>query len=217
MTPSLDATDTRTVAALTPATLRGWGYYPIPSGGGPSGKAPVVRWAPFQRRRATDAELAAWKRELTPRVWGIVTGRLSGVVVIDCDAPEAKAIMGDLEPHVETPRGGCHFYFMHPHRPVNTVAGVLPGLDIRGDGGFVNIIGAGYRILRPPAPEHLYPWERLPESVRRALETPTPAPMPATAGTGVIPEGAAERSSYHPRRGHAQAWGNRGGDTGSPE
>ena len=62
MAANSNATDTRTVVALTSATLRGWGYSPIPCGGGSSGEVPLVPWKDYQRRLAaalgvSDAEL----------------------------------------------------------------------------------------------------------------------------------------------------------------
>jgi hypothetical protein len=59
------------------------GFSVIPSGGGDKGKAPIVNWRECQKRQPTDAELETWHRELNPQLWGIVTGAISGVVVVD--------------------------------------------------------------------------------------------------------------------------------------
>jgi hypothetical protein len=157
-------------ARVTPLELLALGLSVVPSGAGPSGKAPLVLWADYQQRRPTEAEVLAWGENLQPKLWGVVTGAISGVVAVDTDTPEARGVMGDLEPHVLTPRGGAHFYFRHPGKRVKTDAGLLPGLDVRGDGGFANILGPGYTIARLPTPDTVYPWERLPERVRGALE-----------------------------------------------
>jgi len=119
------------------------GFSVIPSGGGNTGKAPLVTWTAFQKRRPTEDELRQWQRELQPKLWGIVTGEISGMCAGDADNDQAKKVFeaSDLYPHVGTPRGGGHYYFRYPGHHVKTIAGILPGIDIRGDGGFVNVVG----------------------------------------------------------------------------
>ena len=115
----------------------------IPSGGGPSGKGALVPWAEFQSRKPTDPEVQDWEERLRPRVWAMVTGKVSGCFVIDCDSPEAVAMMAaaGLQPHVKTPRGGSHYYCALPSFPVPTKAGILPKVDVRGEGGYANFCG----------------------------------------------------------------------------
>src|SRR5688572_9324631 len=55
------------------------------------GKVPVVPWLGFQREHPTDAQLASWFTPGRPRNLAIITGEISGVVVVDCDSPEAEA------------------------------------------------------------------------------------------------------------------------------
>jgi len=115
----------------------------IPSGGGDEGKKALVPWEPFQKRRPTDAEVQAWEERLRPRVWAMVTGKVSGCFVVDCDSSEGVAIMAaaGLQPHVKTPRGGSHYYVALPSFPVPTKAGILPKVDVRGEGGYANFSG----------------------------------------------------------------------------
>jgi Bifunctional DNA primase/polymerase, N-terminal/Primase C terminal 2 (PriCT-2) len=82
---------------------------------------------------------------------GIATGALSGIWVLDVDNKDGKngsaALTVLQRDHrgrmprtamAETPNSGEHFYFRHPGRPVNTTVSKLgPGLDVRGDGGYV--------------------------------------------------------------------------------
>jgi hypothetical protein len=80
----------------------------------------------------------------------IATGAVSGLVVVDIDCKDVDgfaawcALMSRLGvPYhqtrtVVTPSGGEHWYYRHPGRDVPNSAGVLaPGVDVRGDGGFV--------------------------------------------------------------------------------
>lgn len=87
---------------------------------------------------------------------GLATGERSGVVVIDLDfkpagAAEGRAGVNGLEALAElwggqipdtltvaTPSGGFHLYFRWPgFRIKNSVSTLGPGIDVRGDGGYV--------------------------------------------------------------------------------
>jgi hypothetical protein len=69
------------------------------------------------------------------------------LVVLDVDGEEGVASLRALEKKfsalpktasVVTPRGGQHFYFRHPGVEIRNAVGYPgPGLDIRGDGGYV--------------------------------------------------------------------------------
>lgn len=102
-------------------------------------KIPAIQWAPYQRRRATLDEIANWQRAGNNA--GIVTGAISQLTVLDCDTPEAIAQANDLGIPAGTvavaTAKGCHFYFRHPGFQVANKTGLYPGMDLRGDGGFV--------------------------------------------------------------------------------
>jgi hypothetical protein len=183
----------------TALELYSHGFSVIPSGSGDKGKAPAVNWLTYQQRQATQAELEGWEAELSPRLWGVVTGAISGLVVIDADTPEARTLLeAELgPPHILTPRGGGHWYFKHPGQPVKTAVGIVPQVDIRADGGFVNVTGRStfgeYRILTLPSPDNLLPLERLPEKIRHALNDSKPTLAQPSTTEAIIPEG--ERNS----------------------
>jgi hypothetical protein len=79
------------------------------------------------------------------------TGAISQIVVIDLDVDveegvDGRDVMAQLEHQhgdlpatlmAVTPRKGVHLYFRHPGKVVRNAVGVLPGLDVRGDGGYV--------------------------------------------------------------------------------
>lgn len=102
-------------------------------------KIPAIQWARFQTERASLEEIERWRRE--GHNAGIVTGVISGIIVLDCDTPEAIERAKDLGIPARTisvrTAKGCHYYFRHPGFAVSNKANVLPGMDIRGDGGFV--------------------------------------------------------------------------------
>jgi putative DNA primase/helicase len=77
---------------------------------------------------------------------GIATGAGSGVFVLDVDPKNGgqESIEALVMKHgrIDTLQAltgsrGKHFYFAHPGKPVRNGVELLPGLDIRGDGGLV--------------------------------------------------------------------------------
>lgn len=106
----------------------------------PRGKRPSVAWEIYQKRLSTETELASWFGNGTSANVGIVTGHVSGVIVLDVDGPEgAESLRGREMPPTPTTKTarGEHRYFRWPGFPVKNAVRLAPGLDIRGDGGFV--------------------------------------------------------------------------------
>jgi hypothetical protein len=104
------------------------------------GKRPVVAWSDYQNRVATPEEIHQWFSG-TDYNLGIVTGRVSGLSVIDCDNESAVTLarakgLPDC-PTVKTGRG-FHFYFKDEEGVGNfQKRDDLPGIDLRGQGGYV--------------------------------------------------------------------------------
>jgi hypothetical protein len=110
-------------------------------------KRPLVRWDECQRRRPTQADVRRWFRAWSDAGIGIVTGAISGLVVLDVDV----AHMGDVSIYrleqehgclpatveCQTGGGGRHLYFTHPGGTVRSMVGLAPGVDLRADGGYV--------------------------------------------------------------------------------
>lgn len=106
-------------------------------------KVPLVKWKEFQERLPTVEEVTRWWKMWPNANIAGLTGAISGFVVVDIDPDKG----GDVEEWeakfgsnmiVKTPRGGAHFYYTHPGGTVrNSVDRVSPGVDIRGDGGYV--------------------------------------------------------------------------------
>jgi len=122
---------------------RGWSVIPIER----RAKRPLVAWIEFERRCASAGEIEAWFARWPEANVGIVTGLVSELVVIDIDARHGgesslsrlELEHGSLPPTTEalTGGGGRHLYFAHPGGRIGNRAGLLPGLDLRGDGGCV--------------------------------------------------------------------------------
>lgn len=96
---------------------------------------------------------------------GIATGEASQVVVLDTDTAEGEAhlvsILGGKGPSTRThvTGRGRHFLFLYPGVPIPSRAGVRPGLDVRGDGGYIVAppsvhpeTGREYEVADPSVP-----------------------------------------------------------------
>lgn len=100
-------------------------------------------------------EIATKDKSLITRWWqqnpsanvGVATGRKSGVFVVDIDPRHGgdQTWQEKLMEHAFRPNtwqdmtggGGMHVFFRCPTFPVKSCSGLLPGIDIRGEGGQV--------------------------------------------------------------------------------
>lgn len=131
------------LAAALAYLARGW--VPVPMS--PRRKRPLLPWRELQKRRPTEAEVKGWYRRWPSAGVAVVTGGLSGLVVLDVDpangggsslaAMEARHGALPRTVEVRTGGGGRHLYFAHPGGEVRNRAGFAPGLDLRGDGGII--------------------------------------------------------------------------------
>lgn len=152
----------------------GWSVIPMQ----PRGKRPLIRWARFQRQRPTDEDVEHWFARWPDANVGVVTGAVSGLLVLDVDAGHGgdASLAGlerehaPLESTVEclTGGGGRHLYFLHFGEAVPNRAGFLAGLDLRGDGGVVVAPPSIHPNGRP------YRWREGRDPLALA-----PAPMPS--------------------------------------
>lgn len=115
---------------------RGWSVIPLE----PQGKKPLIPWKEFQDRQATTEEVEKWFSAGNSNI-GIVTGKISGITVIDCDSADAVRLAADKGlptcPTVKTGKG-YHFYYAYEPGVGNFQKRLdLPGIDLRGDGGFI--------------------------------------------------------------------------------
>jgi hypothetical protein len=131
--------------------------------------------------------IASWWASHPDANIGIRTGAVSNVVVLDVDGPEGEASLQDLPPMPDTwcalTSTGAHFYFSHPGHDVRNSAGRLgPGLDVRGDGGYVvappsihpdgtRYVWAGEHRKLAPWPSWLEPAQNEPLSATESLRT----------------------------------------------
>lgn len=155
------------LAAALEYLERGWSVIPIR----PRDKRPLVKWAEFQRRRASDLEVRSWWERWPEANVGIVTGSISKIVVVDVDprkggraAPIFKQFPTGLV--ARTGSGGVHLFYALPNGRRVQNAASESGVDWRGEGGYVvappssHPSGGEYRWLRDrepgPPPEFVF-------------------------------------------------------------
>jgi hypothetical protein len=122
-----------------------------------SDKKPALEWKEYQDRQPTEEEVTSWFEDGVPSGNGgltkvfniaIITGKISGLVVVDCDNQDALTYAvseaGLFSMLTVATTRGQHIYFKHPGDRVQCKAGGLgrdwpavSGLDLRGDGGYV--------------------------------------------------------------------------------
>jgi hypothetical protein len=155
------------------------------------GKHPHTRDGVHNSTTDTDQIQQWWTRWRNAGV-GIATGGTSGLIVLDVDPDKggADSLQTLLDEHgplppgrvVRTGSGGTHHYFHHPRPLPNTASRLGPGLDTRGDGGYVvappsrhrsgnqyALAGGGVEI--PPLPDWML---RMIEPPRRTPSPPVP-------------------------------------------
>jgi len=106
------------------------------------GKHSIINWKPYQKQKASEVEINQWWKRWPWANVAIVTGSISGVVVLDLDGAEGvESVSGKELPHTvtaETGGGGWHYFFKHPgDKVIGNRTDLLPKVDVRGDGGYV--------------------------------------------------------------------------------
>lgn len=122
------------------------------------GKRATHNWKPYQTDKAPLDRVKQWA--LKPSNIGIATGAISGIVVLDLDSveAEAEARQRGLPPTVTVRTAkGLHAYFRHPGGTIGNRTRLLPGTDIRGDGGYVVAPGSVHET------GFVYTWENSPD------------------------------------------------------
>ena len=180
---------------------RGLSVIPIPRprpgvvpGNPGDGKVPALAWREFQDRLPTDQDLARWFSRV-PMNLAVVTGAISGVVVVDADSQDAlRWCVRHLPrtPWQTATSRGFHLWYRYPgvrvpnRARIETRDGRL-ALDVRGDGGFVvgptslHATGAVYQFAGdwtvPPddVPRFWPDWLQRPECPTASKNAPRPS------------------------------------------
>ncbi len=110
---------------------RGWSVIPC----GPD-KRPIINWKEFQSKRADESQIDLWLEQKPDLQWGIVTGEVSNLTVIDLEKGADFDMFKDQTLMVRTGGGGRHLYFKYD-KDFRNAARILELCDIRSEGGYV--------------------------------------------------------------------------------
>jgi len=168
-------------------------------------------WHTLMTTRPTEDMLHVWFSHPRGKGLAVVTGQLSGRLVIDLDGDAGDTLRRawGLRPHVRTGSGGWHVHVRMPAWRVPTLNGksarllgeAYPGLDTRADGGYailpptVSQKGA-YRALRPLADLEEKDILPLPALTLLGLVAPPPPPQTPLAHVTVSPRLTTDITSH---------------------
>ncbi len=100
-------------------------------------KKPLIpAWKEYQTRRATAEEINEWFAKFPDANIAIVTGAISGIVVVDV---EQGGSTSGYPPTVTAKTGndGRHLVYKHPGKPVANGVRIKELTDVRGDSGYI--------------------------------------------------------------------------------
>ena len=104
----------------------------------------MTNWLQYNKTRATRETVTNWFNNLSGAGIGAVTGRISGMVVLDiehyCSIPLDKLLKKyPTQMVARTGSGGYHLYYQYPRNVprVSNRVKIFEGADLRADGGFI--------------------------------------------------------------------------------
>src|SRR6185295_2822425 len=124
----------------------------------PKSKEPLIPWREYQTKKSTEQEIKNWWQSYPMANIGIVTGKVSGIAVVDLDGPEGIKSGSSLKlvSTVTVRTGnGKQLYYSDPEGLCRNSVKKIPGVDIRGEGGYVvappslHPNGSKYSFLTP--------------------------------------------------------------------
>lgn len=119
----------------------GWSILPVK----PEEKRPyMMNWLQYTHSRATRDMVENWFKNLSGAGIGVVTGKISNMVVLDvesyCKTPIEELLkMYPTQMYSRTGSGGYHLFYQYPTgvSKVSNRVGIFEGADLRADGGFI--------------------------------------------------------------------------------
>jgi DNA-binding transcriptional ArsR family regulator len=119
----------------------GWSILPVK----PEEKRPfMTNWLQYTHSRASKETVESWFKSLSGAGIGVVTGKISNMVVLDvenyCPTPIEELLKRyPTQLYSRTGSGGYHLFYQYPTNvlKVSNRVGIFEGADLRADGGFI--------------------------------------------------------------------------------
>lgn len=108
-------------------------------------KKPLVDWKKYQTEKPSAEQIEEWFSKSGVNS-GLITGQISGIGVVDIDvdkltgkfSPEAEELIKKLPPTLTSiTGGGGRHYFYRLTKPLKSHNGIMKGVDIKAEGGYV--------------------------------------------------------------------------------
>ena len=155
-------------------------------------------WAHLQEDRPAIGMIEHWWKQWPDAMIGIITGRISGVCVIDADSAIGyNQVIGRMDAHrkpdVNSPNG-WHWYCAYPSRGIGCKPRFLPDVDFKADGGYIiappsqNGDGTPY-VLKGEIGQGFEIPEKIMELLICPTSCPTPSPTPTMYGWDNVGQG----------------------------
>lgn len=108
----------------------------------PRSKQPYIKWQEFQKRHPTDEEVMVWIEKYPDMNLGIVTWKISQLVVVDLDSYKwaIDSSVLELPKTFSVKTGGWgehHYYTCHFEEMIKNSTGIFEHVDIRGDWWYI--------------------------------------------------------------------------------
>ena len=131
------------LAAALAYASKGWPVFPLR----PNSKVPITEHG-FKDATTDQVKINAWWAAHPQANVGVVTGNGLGVIDVDMkngvNGRQSISAANLTIPNTlvsKTPSGGYHLYFKSADK-IRCAIGILPGVDIKGDGGYVVGVGS---------------------------------------------------------------------------
>lgn len=123
-------------------------------------KTPYLNsWKEYQEKKPSNEQILGWWNKWPDANPAVVTGKVSGLVVLDLDSKHNRSSKEFNIPATACAKSGNngeHFFFKHPGVFVENKSAISgPGVDIRADGGYIllapstNVSGGLYEWIIP--------------------------------------------------------------------
>ena len=119
----------------------GWSILPVK----PEDKRPyMTNWLQYNHTRASKEMAVNWFKQLSGAGIGVVTGKISNMVLLDvesyCPTPIDELLKKYPTQMISrTGSGGYHLFYQYPQNvsKISNRVGIFEGADLRADGGFI--------------------------------------------------------------------------------
>lgn len=206
---------TSTWAELEAFVARGWAIFPchhISNGRCSCGKADCSSPGKHPRTHngvngaSSDLDrIRVWASDFPDANWALATGAPSGVAVIDIDAKSGKNGYESFDSFIREARvalpptfvthtggGGRHWYFDTIGRKVRSRVNWLPGVDVRGDKGYVLLPGSNHTSGGDYYIEADHRLAALDDRVLHSIQTSQSGPSFSWSGGSPLTSGVSE-------------------------